>query len=152
MRPVPGLGLPQLLVMFAVAAIVIASSTALNSQGQAPAVAKCAAKAVEPCVWRHGRLSEGNGAGLTMWLIGTRRRVQVTNEIATPDLEKYLSMTSPDYGYVFGDFETCPLAADEPGHMRPVCVVGAKNLVVQIRDSLPAFKLRETWPGGKQKP
>ena len=79
------------------------------------------------------------------------RRVRVDNELGIPVLEKYLSMTSPDEGVVFGDFEMCPLGPDEPGHQMSVCVTDAKRLVVQpLRDSRPAFRLLSTWPSAKR--
>jgi hypothetical protein len=112
---------------------------------------QCAAKPVAPCVKQHGRLSSQNGVALKIWLIGTTRMVDLENAVddLPPSIGRYLSMTSPDHSYIYGDFDICPLEADRPGHLRRVCVVGAEKLVVQhLRGSRPAFRLRSTWPTG----
>ena len=62
-------------------------------------------------------------------------------------IAKYLDMASSNYSYIYGDFEICPVEPDIPGHMRSVCVMDAKKLVVQnLTDPRPAFKLLSTWP------
>jgi hypothetical protein len=59
---------------------------------------------------------------------------------------KYTELTSPDHSYIFGDFTICPLAPDRPGFMREVCVVAAKNLVVQNHDNPQhPFRIDSTW-------
>src|SRR5262245_23350955 len=72
----------------------------------------CTYPPVEPCAIRHGRFSTQNGITRTIWLVGTRRRLDVTNEISdflpTAAL-KYTEMTSPDHSYIFGDFTFCPV-------------------------------------------
>jgi hypothetical protein len=100
-------------------------------------------------------LSTQNGISATIWIIGTTRRVGVVNPdaLATVIPDRYLSMTSPDHGYIFGDFVVCPTEPDVPGHLRWVCVGGAERLVVQPHDNdrerrRPAFRLRSTWPRG----
>jgi hypothetical protein len=112
---------------------------------------KCTTPPIEPCVKVHGRLSSQNGIALAIWIIGTNRRVGVSDTEVPPLLDPYLSMTSPDHGYIFGDFEICPLQPDTPGHLRFVCVAHAEKLVVQPHDSdrdrpRPPFRLRATWP------
>src|SRR5688500_14531624 len=67
----------------------------------------CVGKSIEPCFTHRGRLSSQNGIALTIWLIGTTRRVNVSfgNDQILPVLEKYLEMTSLDHSYIYGDFE-----------------------------------------------
>lgn len=122
---------------------------ALSTPGAVAGSWSCRARPVGPCFKHHGRLSSQNGIALRIWLIGTTRVVAVDNdveEIPAP-VRKYLQMTSPDHSYIFGDFDICPLAPDEPGHMSRVCVTDARKLVVQnVSGSKPAFKLLPTWP------
>jgi hypothetical protein len=107
----------------------------------------CRATPVEPCFRHRGRLSSQNGIPLAIWLVGTTRRVSVDNTEIPSAVERYLSMTSEDHSYIFGDFDICPLEADNPGHMRGVCVSGAANLVVQnLAGTRPPFRLLSTWP------
>jgi hypothetical protein len=125
--------------------------TAMSAQSVGEAFWRCRAQPVGACFTHHGRLSSHNGIALKIWLIGTMRVVGVANdEGEMPSLvAKYLDMTSPEHSYVYGDFNICPLAPDEPGHMRLVCVSGAEKLVVQnLRGSRPPFRLLSTWPAG----
>jgi hypothetical protein len=116
--------------------------------GPAAAAWRCSARPVEPCGKQHGRLSSQNGRALLIWLIGTTRVVDLENdaEELPPLVRRYMDMTSPDYSYIYGDFEICPLELDQPGHMRAACVVSAEKLVVQnLRRSRPPFRLLSTW-------
>ena len=109
----------------------------------------CPVKPVESCFRHHGRLSSQNGIALTIWLVGTTRRVGLANDLADLPafVRKYLVITSPDHSYVFGDFELCPTEPDTPGHLREVCVARAERLVVQnLQRSAPPFRLLPTWP------
>lgn len=133
------------LVLVAVIVAATLISEAMSASGQSPL---CPQPPVEPCVTRHGRFSSQNGIPYTLWLIGTTRRVAVANgqEGIPPDARRYLEMTSPDHSYIYGDFEICPLEPDVPGHMRQVCVVSSKNLVVENTGGLrPPFRLKSTW-------
>ena len=75
--------------------------------------------------------------------------MNVTNEISDflpANALKYTELTSPDHSYIFGDFTICPLEPDRPGFMRDVCVVAAKNLVVQNLDNAQrVFRIGSTW-------
>src|SRR5689334_20225416 len=106
-------------IVAAIVAVVGFSTVRLGAQPW-----RCLEKPVEPCVKRHGRLSSQNGIALTIWLIGTTRRVGVANDYSQLPavLQRYLAMTSPDHSYVYGDFDLCPLEPDTPGHLRLVCV------------------------------
>jgi hypothetical protein len=109
----------------------------------------CPEKPVEACFKHHGRLSSQNGIALTIWLIGTTRRVGLANDRGQipPAVQRYLVLTSPDHSYIYGDFEICPLEPDTPGHLRHVCVAGAEKLVVENLAKLrPPFRLLSTWP------
>jgi hypothetical protein len=124
---------------------------ALSAQNVGGSSWRCRAQPVEPCFEHHGRLSSQNGIALKIWLIGTTRVVRVDNDVddIPPLVGKYLEMASPDHSYIYGDFDICPLAPDQPGHVRPVCVTDARRLVVQnLRRSQPAFRLLPTWPTG----
>jgi len=112
----------------------------------------CPEKPVEPCFKYHGRLSSQNGIGLTVWLIGTTRRVGLANDFGQlpAAIRRYLIITSPEHSYVYGDFEICPVEPDTPGRLRQVCVAGAEKLVVENLQGLrPPFRLLSTWPDSK---
>ena len=114
----------------------------------------CKQRPIAPCTTRrHGRLSTQNGMTPTIWLIGTTRRVRVTNELSDflpAGVLKYTEITSPDHSYIFGDFTICPIEPDVPGHMRDVCVAAARNLAVQnVDESRPPFRIRSTWSSAK---
>jgi len=114
----------------------------------------CARSPVEPCATRHGRLSSQNGIPLRLWLVGARRVVAISNDVDQRPaiVRKYLSMTSEDHSYVFGDFTVCLLEPDRPGHARRACLAGATKLVVQpLRRPGPAFRLLSTWPAPDQR-
>jgi hypothetical protein len=65
--------------------------------------------------------------------------------------QKYLTMTSEDHSYIYGDFEVCPLEPDKPGHIRSACVANAERLVIQpLRRDVPPFRLRSTWLTGRE--
>jgi len=107
----------------------------------------CSEPAVGPCFSHRGRLSAQNGITHMLWLVGTKRIVAVDNGEMPKVLWRYLDMTSPDHSDIYGDYEICPLEADQPGHMRRVCISGASRLVVQDRDrSRPPVRLLSTWP------
>jgi hypothetical protein len=141
-------------VQFAVAATCLLSAyvAAISGelQAQAQGATRCEQAAVEPCLIKHGRFSTQNGIARTIWLIGTTRRVSVTNDLADflpAQVLRYTELTSPDHSYIFGDFTICPIERDQPGHMRSVCVTAASNLVVQsVNNSRPPFRVRSTWP------
>lgn len=112
----------------------------------------CTERPVEACFNHHGRLSSQNGIPLTIWLIGTKRRVGLANNIdeLPAAIQRYLTLTSPDHSYIYGDFEICPLEPDTPGRLRRVCVVSGEKLVVKIlRGPRPAFRLLSTWPSAE---
>jgi hypothetical protein len=131
-------------------ALLLVVPVVRGEQSGRPASAwRCSTPPVEACFTQRGRLSSQNGVARMMWLIGTIRIVRVENdEDEIPGIvEKYLVMTSPNHSYIYGEFEICPLAPDEPGHMRPACISGGRKLVVQnLRRSRPAFRLLSTWP------
>jgi len=135
-------------------ALVAALCLGMSSDAAAAAW-RCSARPVEPCAKQHGRLSSQNGRALLIWLIGTTRVVGLTNgveELPSP-VRRYLDMTSPDYSYIYGDFDICPSEPDRPGHMRTVCVAGAEKLVVQtLRRPRPPFRLLSTWPANDAAP
>jgi len=120
-----------------------------DSHRQADTATICKRQPTDPCVATHGRLSTQNGMTQTIWLIGTTRRVNVTNNLTDflpASALKYTELTSPDHSYIFGDFTICPIEPDSSGHMRDVCVTAATNLVVQrVDSSRPPFRIRSTW-------
>jgi hypothetical protein len=82
-----------------------------------------------PCFKHHGRMSSGsNGIPTRIWLIGTNRVVAVGGRYTLPENgDRYLDPTTPDYSYIYGDFELCPEEPDVAGTMRHVLLVGAEN-------------------------
>ena len=63
------------------------------------------------------------------------------------DANKYFDAASPDFSWIYGDFEICPVEPDVPGQARRVEVNGFEKLVVQnLKDSRPPFRLVSTWP------
>src|SRR3954463_12849813 len=134
---------PSLLALVSIAGMLSAASEQNTSS---PTSWRCLAPPIEPCFTHRGRLSAQNGIAFIIWLVGTKRMVAVSDTEIPAMLGRYLDMTSPDHGDIYGDFEMCPLGPDRPGHMRSACVTSAVNLVVQDRDrSRPAFRLRSTW-------
>jgi hypothetical protein len=127
----------------------VACVALVSSESQAQAQTTCERPAIEPCTTRHGRFSTQNGIAQKLWLIGTTRKVNVTNaatEFLPSGVLKYTEMTSPDHSYIFGDFTICPIEPDILGHMRDVCVTAAKNLVVQsVTSARPPFRVLSTW-------
>jgi hypothetical protein len=90
-----------------------------------------------------------NGIPTRIWLIGTNRVVAVGGRYTLPENgDRYLDPTTPDYSFIYGDFELCPEEPDVAGTMRHVLLVGAENLVVEniLDSSRPPFKLLSTWP------
>jgi hypothetical protein len=112
--------------------------------------AQSAAPPTFPCFKHHGRMSSGsNGIPTRIWLIGTNRVVAVGGRYTLPENgDRYLDPTTPDYSYIYGDFELCPEEPDVVGTMRHVLLVGAEHLVVEniVDSSRPPFKLLSTWP------
>ncbi len=109
----------------------------------------CPVTPIESCFRHRGRLSSQNGIALTMWLVGTTRRLGVDNDSsALPAfVRKYLVITSEDHSYIYGDFEICPTEPDMPGRLRHVCISSAERLVVQnLQKPTPPFRLLQTWP------
>jgi len=81
----------------------------------------------------HGRLSVYNGsANLRIWVVGSKRLLYVGGE--SPALEKVNKILGDGDGWftrdIFGDFTVEPLAPDIKGHMRPVRILGVKNVVI----------------------
>lgn len=107
-----------------------------------------------PCFTHHARLSSQNGIALRLWLIGTNRSVAVADDLPKELdvlLEPYLSMTSDDHSYVFGDFQICPIEEDMPGRIRHVRVQSGARLVIQnLRRERPPFRLLSTWQPAKK--
>jgi hypothetical protein len=91
---------------------------------------------------------------LRIWLIGTKRVVGLEDFTIPSVIEPYLDATSPEYSFIYGDFEVCPVEPDKPGHMRRVRMVGAQNLVVANAQGLqrPPFRLLSTWQATSDAP
>jgi hypothetical protein len=82
----------------------------------------------------HGRLSCYNGgSALRIWIVGSKRLLYIAGD-STPALEKINMIFGDGEGWftrdIFGDFTVEPLAKDIKGHMRPVRVLGVKNVVI----------------------
>src|SRR5215510_8463545 len=120
---------------------------AMSDQAAAAEGWQCSTPQVEACFKSHGRLSSQNGIALMIWLIGTKRIVAVQNTQIPSFVSKYLDIASPNHSYIYGDFEICPLAKDQPGHMRATCVRSAERLTVRnLHDVQPPFRVQSTWP------
>jgi hypothetical protein len=81
----------------------------------------------------HGRLSVYNGsANLRIWIVGSKRMLYIAAD--SPALDKINRVFGDGQGWftrdIFGDFTVEPLAPDTKGHMRPVRVIGVKNVVI----------------------
>ena len=125
-------------MMFALAVWLAASVSAVAQSPQS-----------FPCFKHHGRLvSYSSGSpSLRIWLIGTKRVVGLEDSTIPSVIEPYLDATSPEYSFIYGDFQLCPVEPEKPGHMRRVRMVGAANLVVANAQGLqgPPFRLLSTW-------
>ena len=120
---------------------------AMNAAGAASL--QTAAKPAFPCFKHHGRLMGGlNGITTRLWLIGTNLVLAVDGGVTLPeDANKYFDAASPDFSWIYGDFEICPVEPDVPGQARRVEVNGFEKLVVQnLKGSRPPFRLLSTWP------
>lgn len=108
------------------------------------------------CYWTHGRLNFNNGnPAYRIWKVGTNRILGVysgpNSELVDPldnefpefpanlrraynieyDRNVVLKKRDPSLiGYVFADFEVCPLEPEHPGWMQSVCIESAKNIFV----------------------
>ena len=135
--------------MRAAAALAIVLTSVMGQPARPASTWTCPVPPIESCFTHHGRLSSQNGIPQRLWLIGTKRVVRVDNELP-PLLQPYLEMTSPRHSYIYGDFVICPVERDVPGHMRRVCVTGARRLVVEnLQGTPPPFRLLSTWPAGR---
>jgi len=109
------------------------------------------------CYWTRGRITCCNGnPAMRMWKVGTKRILGILSgpnsqrhdleDSLHPELpsnlerayeaeyKRRVAMKDPDAGDsepVFGDFEVCPLEAERPGWMQPVCIESAKNIFFQ---------------------
>jgi hypothetical protein len=91
----------------------------------------------------HGRLSVYNGsANLRIWIVGSKRMLYVGEE--SPTLEKINKILGDGDGWftrdIFGDFTVEPLAPDIKGHLRPVRILGVKNVVIAREGKVLARK------------
>ena len=89
---------------------------------------------VGSCFRLHGRLRTYNGIGMTIWRIGTDRKLAV-GEQEVPSVLSEAGEFGVDY---FGDFEVCPLSKEREGEMQWVCVESVTNVV--LVDHRPEYK------------
>ncbi len=99
----------------------------------------------DTCYQIHGRLLQANGTpSMRLWRIGTNRILGVYSSLAryqseqaghsedseAPELPANVHLGDfHDFIEVYGDFAVCPLKPSIPGHMQPVCIESATNLV-----------------------
>ena len=78
----------------------------------------CPVKPVESCFRHHGRLSSQNGIALTIWLVGTTRRVGLANDLTDlpASIRKYLVDHIAGSQLRFRRFRTVPDRAGHAGH------------------------------------
>ncbi len=86
---------------------------------------------VAACYVVHGRLSDWNGnPTLRIWPVGTKRMLGVREGYSLP------ANISGCVGWgkhqnLYANFLVCPLAPEQAGHMRPVCVESAEAVVLE---------------------
>jgi hypothetical protein len=94
------------------------------------------AAVVDACFTVHGRYAIYNGGSpqTRIWIIGSKRLLGVGDLIEGEDdpwipanLKSHLRLGVE----IFGDFEVCPLAKEQAGAMRTVCVESASHLVIK---------------------
>ena len=101
---------------------------------------KCAERTdlAGPCYQVHGRLYLTEGTpGVRLWIIGTKRILAVmTPEDSEENImpAKVSSQFQNTATQVYADFSVCPFEKDAPGHMRPVCIESAKNMIIYNLD------------------
>ena len=81
----------------------------------------------------HGRLYSGSHSGSTydIWIVGTKRILSVSWRV-DPPLPKHLKKALGEWdNELYGDFLVVPLAPDEPGVRREICLVRGEHLVVK---------------------
>jgi hypothetical protein len=80
-----------------------------------------------------GRLfaANGGGSGFRIWPVGSERLYWISAQLDPELPDSGLRQFKPFSEVLYGDFEVLPLAPDKPGHMREVCLITAKNVVVR---------------------
>ena|SRR5271165_671004 len=101
-------------------------SFAAPNNASAQANCKNRKEVVGSCFRFHGRLRTYNGIGMTIWRIGTDRKLAV-GEQQVPSVLSEAGEYGVDY---FGDFEVCPLTKEREGEMQWVCVESVVNVVL----------------------
>ena len=106
---------------------------------ESPSACAASPKLVGQCFTVHGRLLTCNGfPGTTIWIVGSKRILGVTDamgnvgagsgRVLPGNLEEQMFGSTPCSKAAFGDYTVCPLAPDEPGVMRLVCVDRAARI------------------------
>ena len=118
-----------------------------NSGGDAYRKLPCETPALAPsCLHIHGRLNQGNGTPSTrLWHIGTHHEFGIysnqygllhddttlDNEDPTLPASVERQRTKDRFlGYVYADFEVCPLEPYKEDHMQAACIQSATHIVV----------------------
>jgi len=92
----------------------------------------------------HGRLSFYNGTpSARIWIVGSTRMLGVLPDEdldalgLPPRISRLLGDESGIFAkQIYADFHVQPMAPDKKGHMRPVKMLGAKNIVVTQGDKV----------------
>jgi hypothetical protein len=117
----------------------LAIALALATAAQAAPDCRVSPAVREPCFTVRGRLSVWNGTPtFRLHPDGSKRLLGVVGGDGDPASQTVLPtvvlsamMAPPARGElhsVAGDFRVCPLTADRPGRMRPVCIADASRI------------------------
>jgi hypothetical protein len=91
---------------------------------------------VAACFTVHGRYALYNGGSpqTRIWIVGSKRLLGVEDLMEGEDdpwIPANLKSHLRPGVDIFGDFEVCPLAKEQAGAMRAVCVESASHLVIK---------------------
>ena len=131
----PDLASPVSIARLVLAAAMLALPLAASAQD---ANCRLTARRVGACFTVHGRLFFSSTAPeIRLWPVGTHRILGVLSWDGQEDQALSEQMLERLWGgrdlpgRIWGDYEVCPLTADQAGRMQMVCLVNANKLFVE---------------------
>ena len=114
------------LLTMSIVSLVVLSAFPANA-------ANCKEMTFGKCFSIHGRYAI-YADGDYLWIVGTKRMLDTTND----DLDKILEKAGWESYAVYGDFTVCPTSKYRPGEMQGVCIQSYSNTKVR------------KWAGGRR--
>ena len=107
-------------------AVLLASVVSAMAAEQA--TCKTDPSVVGACMTLHARVNLTADSGFVLWPVGTDHLILLAGREMPADLRARWDKDT--FAFLFGDYEICPLAKDQPGHMGVACIESAQHLVV----------------------